>query len=87
MKFVAMRDLKINASAVLDGLEDGDIVVTRNGKPAAAMIQLDEDSLEDFILAQHPRLLQEAETARREYRKKGGISHEDMRGRLKSRRG
>ena len=87
MKFVAMRDLKINASGVLDDLEGEDIVVTRKGKPAAAMIHLDENILEDFILAHHPLLLQEAETARREYRKKGGISHEKMRGRLKPKRG
>ena len=87
MKFIAMRDLKINASGVLDKLDDGDVVVTRKGKPAAAMIRLDEDLLEDFILAHHPHLLASVETARREYLKKGGISHDEMRGRLKPRRG
>ena len=87
MKFIAMRDLKINASGVLDELEDQDVVVTRKGKPAAAMIRLDEDLLEGFILAHHPLLLQEVEAARLEYLKKGGIYHEAMRKRLKPRNG
>ncbi|MBI4229507.1 MAG: type II toxin-antitoxin system prevent-host-death family antitoxin [Planctomycetes bacterium] len=87
MRFVAMRDLKINASGVLDGLEEGDVVVTRRGKPAAAMIRLDEDLLDDYILAHHPRFLAEVESARREYLKRGGISRAEMRRGLKPRRG
>ena len=87
MKFVTLRELKINPSKVLDRLAKDDLVVTRSGKPAAALVYLDEDLLEEFILARHPRLLKEVEAARAEYRKKGGIDHGTMRKRIERRRG
>lgn len=87
MKFVAMRELRNNTSKVLDQLAKGDIVVTRNGKPAAALLYLDEDLLEEFILAHHPTLMKEVEAARDEYRQKGGIDRAAMRKRIERRRG
>lgn len=87
MKFVTLRELKINPSRVLDRLAKEDVVVTRNGKPAAALVCLDEDLLDEFILAHHPRLLRETEAARSEYEAKGGIDHDAMRKRVERRRG
>jgi prevent-host-death family protein len=87
MKFVAMRELRNDTSKLLDRLAKEDVVVTRNGKPAAALIYLDEDLLEEFILAHHPKFLAEVEAARREYRKKGGIDHAAMKQRIERRRG
>jgi len=75
MKFIAMRELKISPSKVLDRLGN---VVTRHGKPAAALVPLDEDTLDEFVIAHHPTLLSEAEKARIEYEKKGGIGHDEM---------
>ncbi|HUT55818.1 MAG TPA: type II toxin-antitoxin system Phd/YefM family antitoxin [bacterium] len=87
MKFIAMRELRNNTSQLLDRLSREDLVVTRNGKPAAALIYLDEELLEDFIIAHHPTLLREIENARQEYGRKGGISHAEMRKRIERRRG
>ncbi len=87
MKFVTLRELKINPSKVLDRLAEGDLVVTRRGKPAAALVYLDEDLLEEFVLARHPKLLKEVEAARAEYKRKGGIDHETMKKRIERRRG
>lgn len=87
MKFVAMRELRINASAVLDQVAKQDMVITRNGKPAAALVRLDEELLDEFILAHHPSLIKEVDAARGEYQKKGGISHAEMKKRLNKRRG
>lgn len=87
MQFVALRELRINASGVLRRLAREDIVVTRNGKPAAALVRLDEDLLDDFILAHHPTLLREVERARREYLRKGGVSHATMKRRIERRHG
>jgi len=78
MKFIAMRELKINPSRVLDRLAKEDVVVTRNGKPAAALLRLDEDLLAEFIIAPPPTLLSESEAARAEYRQKGSVDHEAM---------
>lgn len=87
MKFVTLRELKINPSRVLDRLVDDDLVVTRSGKPAAALVYLDEELLEEFVLARHPKLLKEVEAARTEYKKKGGIGHDTMKKRIERRRG
>ncbi len=87
MKFVTLRELKINPSKVLDRLVEDDLVVTRSGKPAAALVYLDEELLEEFVLARHPKLVKEVEAARAEYRKKGGISHDTMKKRIERRRG
>ena len=87
MKFIAMRELRNNTSRLLDRLSKEDVVVTRNGKPAAALLYLDEDLLDDFILAHHPSLIDEVEAARREYEQEGGIDHESMKERIRRRRG
>jgi prevent-host-death family protein len=87
MKFVSLRDLKINPSGVVDRLAREDLVVTRRGKPAAALVYLDEDLLDDYILLHHPTLLKETEAAREEYRKKGGLDHASMRKAILGRRG
>jgi prevent-host-death family protein len=87
MKFVTLRELKINPSKVLDRLAKEDIVVTRSGRPAAALVYLDEELLEDFVMAHHPKLLKEVEAARAEYEKKGGVDHETMKKRIERRRG
>jgi len=87
MQFVAMRELKNDPSRVLNRAARADLVITRNGKPTAALLRLDEDLLDDFVLAHHPTLLREVETARRDYRRAGGISHEEMKRRISRPRG
>jgi len=87
MRFVALRELKINPSKVIARLARGPVVVTRNGKPAAALVRLDEESLDPFILLCHPTLLKEVERARSGYLKKGGGGHARRRRRLGRRQG
>ena len=87
MKFVALRDLKINPSKVLGRLIREDLVVTRKGKPAAALVYLNEDLLDQFILLHHPTLMKEVRASKAEYLKKGGIGHAEMKDRLERRRG
>ena len=87
MKFVTLRELKINPSKVLDLLAEEDIVVTRSGKPAAALVYLDEKLLDEFVLAHHPKLIPEVEAARAEYEEKGGVDHKTMKERIERRRG
>jgi len=87
VKFIALRELKINPSKALDRLRKHDLVVTRNGKPAAALVPLDEDTLDEFVIAHHPTLLAEVEAARTEYEKKGGVGHDEMKALLEGREG
>ena len=78
MRFVTLRELKINPSKVLAEARGEDFVVTRRGKPAAALLYLDEELLDGFILAHHPTLLREVEEARAEFAMDGGIDHATM---------
>ena len=87
MKFVALRELKINPSKVLDRLKRQDVVVTRHGKPAAALVALDEETLDEFVIAHHPTLLAEVEAARSEYERKGGIGHDEMKALVEGKKG
>ncbi len=87
MRFMAMRELKINPSAVLDRTKQEDVVVTRNGKPTAIMMGIDEDLLEEYIIAKHPTLLREAEAAWEEYKQKGGTTLAEMKRKVGRKRG
>jgi len=82
-----MRELKINPSGVLDRVRRESLVVTRNGKPAAALVPLDEESLDEFVFANHPAFRQDTEAAIAEYRRRGGISHRAMLNKIRRRRG
>lgn len=88
MKFVNVRDLRINASLILGQVRRGeDVVVTYRGKPQVAVIRLTEDMVEDFIVTRNRGLLKSLRNAYLEYKKKGGISHEAMRNFITKRRG
>ena len=57
MKIESLREVKNNFSEVIDSLpETGPVVVTRNGKSAALLIAIDEDTdLETLILSNSQR--------------------------------
>ncbi|MBI3597028.1 MAG: type II toxin-antitoxin system prevent-host-death family antitoxin [Nitrospirae bacterium] len=86
MKFVAVRELQINSSRILDKVKKGeDVVLTRLGKPEAALIHLTEDELDEFLVLRHPTLMKELESAYEEFRKKGGITQKAMKEKLRRR--
>lgn len=51
MNVVSIRDLSRNPSAVVDEVERSGrpALVTRNGKPIAALVRIDQDRLEDWL--------------------------------------
>jgi len=78
MKFVPVQDLEKDPLKILDELDREGVVVTRDGRPAAALIRLDEDLIEEFLIERHPTLLREVAEAMKEYEEKGGVDHETM---------
>lgn len=57
MKFANIREASRNFSTITHLIDDGDdVVLTRNGKPYLLIKKLDEDDLEDYILAKHARV-------------------------------
>lgn len=51
MKFVGVRELRNKTGQVLNAVEKGDkVILTRRGKPFAAMARLREEEIERLIL-------------------------------------
>ena len=59
MTTVSIRDLQRNPSEVVGAVERSGrpAIVTRNGKPVAAIMAVDEEALEDFVLANAPEFV------------------------------
>jgi prevent-host-death family protein len=57
MRIESLRDVKNNFSEVVEGLpRTGPVVVTKNGKSAALLIPIDENTdLETLVLSNSPR--------------------------------
>lgn len=63
-------------------VDGGSIVVTKNGKPIAAIVALPNTDTETAVLSQNPQFLAIIERSRTRYRKEGGIPSAEMRRRL-----
>jgi len=79
MKIAPVADVKARFSAYLKESEEGPVVVTRNGKPVAVLISMeDEEELERIILAYSPKFQSLLEKSRKQIQEKGGIPHQDF---------
>ena len=72
MKIAPLYEVKNKLSELVKQTESGPVVITRNGKPCAALVHLAEDEdMESFMLSHSPRFLQlvdrAAERTRREW--------------------
>lgn len=65
MASVSIRELSRNASGVVEEVTrtGRPAVVTKRGAPVAAVIPLDADELEDFILSRAPEFLEDLRVA------------------------
>ena len=87
MRFANVRELKNKTSEILRKAENGDIVITSQGKPRAIITAVTEEDFEDYLLEHNPAFLKALEKARAEYIRKGGVSIEAYLKTRKSRRG
>ena len=69
MQFINIRELSRSPSKYmkLANEKDDEIVITRNGHPYALLLKINDDDLEDFILAKHFNLEIEFENAKQEH--------------------
>ena len=58
------------------------IIITRDGKPVAALVPLENTDLETASLSTNPRFLELIERSRSRWRQEGGIPSAEMRRRL-----
>ncbi len=79
MKIASVADVKARFSAFLKASKSGPVVVTRNGKPAAVLLSVDdEDEIERLTLAYSPKFQKMLNLARQQIREGRGIRHEDF---------
>jgi prevent-host-death family protein len=65
MATVTLRELARNTAAVLQGVQSSGrpALVTRNGRPVAALIPIDETALEEWLLDRAPTVTRAAAAA------------------------
>lgn len=79
MRIASIADIKARFSAYLRDSEEGPVIVTRNGKPVAVLVSLeDEDEIERMVLAYSPKFQSILQAAKQQIRQEGGIKHEDF---------
>jgi prevent-host-death family protein len=79
MKIASVADVKAHFSTFLKESKQGPVVVTRNGRPAAVLLSVeDEDEIDRLTMAYSPKLQKILTLARRQIKEHGGIPHDDF---------
>ncbi|MCG8351981.1 MAG: type II toxin-antitoxin system Phd/YefM family antitoxin [Chloroflexales bacterium] len=79
MKIASVADVKANLSAYIKASTDELVVITKNGKPVAVLLPMeDNDELERLALAYSRRFQTILHEAREQFRTSGGIPHDDF---------
>ena len=79
MKTVEMIDATAPLSEYARRARRGTVVVTRRGKPLAAVVPLDSYDWEDFVVSQDRGFVEVIQRSEARYKAEGGISLEEMR--------
>jgi prevent-host-death family protein len=79
MKIASIAEVKANLSAYVKASEEELVVITRNGKPVAVLLPMEDDEeLERLALAHSKRLQAILTEARHQITTTGGIPHADF---------
>jgi antitoxin (DNA-binding transcriptional repressor) of toxin-antitoxin stability system len=79
MKTISVLEAEKQLANLVGGLEDGPVLLLRNGQPCAALIGLGEHfDREAFALGRNKRLRQLIDDACRRARKTGGVSFSEI---------
>lgn len=78
MKSVNIADASAPLSEYVQDLGSGPLVCTRDGQPVAALVLIDEDSLESLLVASSPVFQRIARESRDQLRDTGGVSLEEI---------
>ena len=76
---MALAKVKDDFSRYLRLASEGEVVITRHGRPAGVLIGFaDEDDWIDYRLENHPEFLDRVADARRDLREDRGVRLEDV---------
>ena len=74
MKIVPLNEVKTRFSTYLELSKREDIVVTKNGRPAAILHAVTDEDIEDYLFEFDPRFIARIEALRREFRRRRATS-------------
>ncbi len=79
MRIAPVAEVKAKFSAYLKASEKGPVIVTRNGKPVAVLISMqDQDELERLILAYSPQFQAILKASEKQIEQGEGILHDEF---------
>ena len=80
MKIAPVAEVKARFSEYLKKSATSPVIVTKNGRPIAAIVSApeDEDELERFILSNTPSFKKLLQQASRNIDETGGVAHEEF---------
>ena len=80
MRIAPLADVKARLSAYIQQSEtEGPVVITRNGKAVAVLVApIDDDDVENLVLARSPRLLRLLSKSRASIKAGRGLSAKDF---------
>ena len=82
MKIVEIAEARGTLAEYTSSLSEEPVIITSNGEPIAALVNLENVDLETLSLSSNSKFIQLIERARSRRREEGGISSNEMRRRL-----
>ncbi len=82
MKTIDMAEATAPLSEYVRRARKHTVVVTRRGKPLAAVVPLDSEDWEDFVVSQDPGFIRVLRRSEERYQAEGGVSLADVRRRF-----
>ncbi len=86
MKTIDLADANQSLASFVRNADAKPLVVTKAGKPVAALIPVDEDGIESLAVSSSPVFRKLILHSRERLRKEGGIPEEEVKRRLGQRR-
>jgi prevent-host-death family protein len=79
MRIASVADVKAKLSGYIKASKAGPVVVTKNGKPVAVLLSMEDDEeLERLLMAYSPKLQRILQAAEKQIRDGKGIKHKDF---------
>jgi prevent-host-death family protein len=76
---VSITDLKAKFSSYIKASKPSPVVITKNGKPVAVLLSIqEEEELGHLLMAYSPKLQRILQVAEKQIREEKGIKHEDF---------
>ncbi|MBI4311148.1 MAG: type II toxin-antitoxin system Phd/YefM family antitoxin [Chloroflexi bacterium] len=78
MKTVSLTEMKAHLSAYVKEAEESPVMLTRNGKPVAMLVSIEDQDNWDDALVESPQFQAILDKARQEFAEGKGIPHDEF---------